>query len=29
MNNVNVNLYDYYNKLVNLYNYIQTNVGHF
>ena len=29
MNSVNVNLYDYYSKLVNLHNYIQTNVGHF
>ena len=29
MNSVNLNLYGYYSKLVNLHNYIQTNVGHF
>ena len=29
MNNVSINLYDYYNKLVNLYNYTLTNVNHF
>ena len=29
MNSVNVNLHDYYNKFVNLYNYTLTDVGHF
>ena len=29
MNNINVNLHSYYSKLVNLYNYTQTNMGHF
>ena len=29
MNNVSINLYGYYSKLVNLHNYTQTDVGHF
>jgi len=29
MNSVNVNLHDYCSKLVNLHNYIRTDVGHF
>ena len=28
MNNINVNLHDYFNKLVNLYNYMLTDIGH-
>ena len=29
MNIVSVNLHSYYNKIINLRNYTQTNVGHF
>ena len=29
MNNINANLHNYYIKLVNLYNYTCTNIGHF
>ena len=29
MNIISVNLHGYYSKLVNLHNYIQTDVGHF
>ena len=29
MNNVNINLHDYYNKLINLYNYTLINVSYF
>ena len=29
MNNINVNLFGYYNKLVNLHNYTQTNMSYF
>ena len=29
MNNINVNLHDYYNKLLNLHNYTQIDGDHF
>ena len=29
MNNVNVNLHNYCSKLINLYNYTQTDMSHF
>ena len=29
MNNTSLNLHGYYNKLINLHNYTQTNVRHF
>ena len=29
MNNVNINLHDYYNKLINLYNYTLIDMSHF
>ena len=29
MNNVNINLHDYYNKFINLYNYTLIDVSHF